>query len=57
MHSIPLPFPGTDLRMDLLQRTEEGDKRWASEVGYGAQACEQALVEHLLEVPLTDVLG
>ena len=48
---------GTDLWVDLLQRTEEAFKGGAAKVGDGAQAREQTPVQHLLEVPLTDVLG
>ena len=47
---------GTDLWVDLLQRTEEAFKGGAAKVGDGAQAREQTPVQHLLEVPLTDVL-
>lgn len=43
--------------MDLLQRVEEGLKGGAAKVGDRAQAREQTPVQHLLEVPLTDVLG
>lgn len=43
--------------MDLLQGVEERLEGGATEVGDGAQACEQTPVQHLLEVPLTDVLG
>ena len=43
--------------MDLLQRVEECLEGGAAKVGDGAQACEQTPVQHLLEVPLTDVLG
>lgn len=48
---------GTDLWVDLLQGVEEGLEGGAAEVGDGAQAREQTPVQHLLEVPLTDVLG
>lgn len=48
---------GTDLWVDLLQRTEEAFKGGTAKVGDGAQAREQTPVQHLLEVPLTDVLG
>ena len=43
--------------MDLLQRVEECLEGGAANVGDRAQACEQTPVQHLLEVPLTDVLG
>lgn len=46
----------TDLWVDLLQGVEEGLKGRAAKVGDGAQAREQTPVQHLLEVPLTDVL-
>ena len=48
---------GTDLWVDLLQRVEEGLEGGSAKVGDGAQAREQTPVQHLLEVPLTDVLG
>ena len=47
----------TDLWVDLLQRTEKAFKGGTAKVGDGAQAREQTPVQHLLEVPLTDVLG
>lgn len=47
----------TDLRVDLLQGLEEGLEGGAAKVGDGVQAREQTPVQHLLEVPLTDVLG
>jgi len=50
------PQPGTDLRVHLLQRAEEGYEGRAPKMGDGAQPREQALVQHLLEVPLADVL-
>ena len=43
--------------MDLLQGLEEWLKGRSAKVGDGAQAREQTPVQHLLEVPLTDVLG
>lgn len=43
--------------MHLLQGVEEGLKGGATKVGDGAQAREETPVQHLLEVPLTDVLG
>lgn len=42
--------------MHLLQRVKEGYEWGAAEMGDGAQPREQTLVQHLLEVPLTDVL-
>lgn len=42
--------------MNLLQRVEEELKGRAAKVGDRSQAREQTLVQHLLEVPLTDVL-
>lgn len=50
------PQVDTDLRVHLLQRAEKGHEGRAPKVGDGAQPREQALVQHLLEVPLTDVL-
>lgn len=47
---------GTNLWVNLLQGVEEGLKGGATKVGDGAQAREQTPVQHLLEVPLTDVL-
>ena len=47
---------GTDLWVNLLQGVEEGLEGGPTKVGDGAQAREQTPVEHLLEVPLTDVL-
>ena len=52
-----LIWGGTDLWVDLLQGLEEGLEGGAAKVGDGAQAREQTPVQHLLEVPLTDVLG
>lgn len=43
------------LGVDLLQRVEKGLKGRATKVGDRAQAREQTPVQHLLEVPLTDV--
>lgn len=48
---------GTNLWVNLLQGVEEGLKGGATKVGDGAQAREQTPVQHLLEVPLTDVLA
>lgn len=45
----------SDLGVDFLQRVEKGLKGRATKVGDGAQAREQTPVQHLLEVPLTDV--
>lgn len=42
--------------MDLLQGAEEGEKWGPPKVGNRPQACEQALVQDFLEMPLTDVL-
>lgn len=53
---VPKQIGGTNLRVHLLQRVEEGYKRRAPEMGDGAQPREQALVQHLLEVSLADVL-
>lgn len=45
----------SDLGMNFLQRVEERLKGRAAKVGDRAQAREQTPVQHLLEVPLTDV--
>lgn len=47
----------TYLGMNFLQRVEERLKGRAAKVGDRTQAREQTPVQHLLEVPLTDVLG
>lgn len=48
---------GTDLWVNLLQGVEERLEGGAAKMGDRAQAREQTPVQHLLEVPLTDVLG
>ena len=47
----------TYLGVNFLQRVEKGLKGRAAKVGDRAQAREQTPVQHLLEVPLTDVLA
>lgn len=51
-----LGWVGADLWVDLPQGVEEGLKGGPAKVGGRAQAREQTPVQHLLEVPLTDVL-
>lgn len=53
---LPKQLSGTNLRVYLLQRIKEGYEWGAAKMRDGAQPREQALVQHLLEVPLTDVL-
>ena len=47
----------TYLGVNFLQRVEARLKGRTAKVGDRAQAREQTPVQHLLEVPLTDVLG
>lgn len=48
---------GTDLWVNFLQGVEERLEGGAAKMGDRAQAREQTPVQHLLEVPLTNVLG